>query len=206
MGETEEKENKPNESGKTETDEPKETEKLLNNDVDANKTVETVPKEMEKSPEKEQQQDKKDANNKPQANGEEIINIPEAAVPVTEEGREVRPKKIPIGGIKMPGFFTKNKPKTEGDGADGELLENAGNEAKAEAAEQTKGRSGGGGGGAKGFFSSLRLPFFRNKPQPLKNETDDNDEGSANIKSTVFLFFLKFNFFFSQTGRRKNRR
>lgn len=31
--------------------------------------------------------------------------------PVTEEGREVKPKFIPIGGIKMPGFFTRSKSK-----------------------------------------------------------------------------------------------
>lgn len=27
---------------------------------------------------------------------------------VTEQGREVKPKFIPIGAIKMPGFFTRN--------------------------------------------------------------------------------------------------
>lgn len=31
--------------------------------------------------------------------------------PVTEEGREVKPKFIPIGAIKMPGFFTRNSDK-----------------------------------------------------------------------------------------------
>lgn len=30
---------------------------------------------------------------------------------VTEQGREVKPKFIPIGAIKMPGFFTKNTEK-----------------------------------------------------------------------------------------------
>lgn len=28
-----------------------------------------------------------------------------------EDGREVKPKKIPIGGIKMPGFFTRSRSK-----------------------------------------------------------------------------------------------
>ncbi|KAK4880658.1 hypothetical protein RN001_008804 [Aquatica leii] len=28
-----------------------------------------------------------------------------------KEGREVQPKKIPIGGIQMPGFFTRSKSK-----------------------------------------------------------------------------------------------
>jgi hypothetical protein len=36
----------------------------------------------------------------------------------------VKPRKIPIGAIKMPGFFTKKKEK-EADGADNELLEKA---------------------------------------------------------------------------------
>lgn len=30
---------------------------------------------------------------------------------VTEQGREVKPKFIPIGAIKMPGFFTRNNDK-----------------------------------------------------------------------------------------------
>lgn len=29
----------------------------------------------------------------------------------TEQGREVKPKFIPIGAIKMPGFFTRNSDK-----------------------------------------------------------------------------------------------
>lgn len=28
-----------------------------------------------------------------------------------KEGMEVKPKKIPIGGIQMPGFFTRSKSK-----------------------------------------------------------------------------------------------
>lgn len=28
-----------------------------------------------------------------------------------KEGREVQPKKIPIGGIQMPGFFTRSRSK-----------------------------------------------------------------------------------------------
>lgn len=87
----------------------------------------------------------------PPTGAEEIINIPEPVAEKEEgkrdgngdgeirdgkkdrsdskkllakEDREVKPKKIPIGGMKLPGFFTKAKPqKAEGDGADGELLE-----------------------------------------------------------------------------------
>lgn len=32
---------------------------------------------------------------------------------VTEQGREVKPKFIPIGAIKMPGFFTRNSDKSK---------------------------------------------------------------------------------------------
>lgn len=31
----------------------------------------------------------------------------------TEQGREVKPKYIPIGAIKMPGFFTRNSEKVK---------------------------------------------------------------------------------------------
>lgn len=70
-----------------------------------------------------------------QANGgEEIIDIPEGGGPkstdivaddkkISKEEREVKPKKIPIGGLKLPGFFMKTKPRADGDGAEGELLE-----------------------------------------------------------------------------------
>lgn len=50
-----------------------------------------------------------------------------------KEGMEVKPKKIPIGGIQMPGFFTRSKSKErckeDGDKADdqtGELIESKG--------------------------------------------------------------------------------
>lgn len=34
-----------------------------------------------------------------------------AVLEIPEDGREVKPKKIPIGGIKMPGFFTRSRSK-----------------------------------------------------------------------------------------------
>lgn len=104
-----------------------------------------------------------------------------ASVPaVTKEGREVKPKKIPIGGIKMPGFFTKSKPKNEGDGADGELLEKgekaaAGDvdvkSAAEEKAEEVKDEVK---PTRPGFFASLRLrnPFAKREPEQT-NEEDD---------------------------------
>lgn len=45
----------------------------------------------------------------------------------------MKPRKIPIGGFKLPGFFTRNKKPEESDGAEGGLLE------KAEGADVEKG-------------------------------------------------------------------
>lgn len=39
------------------------------------------------------------------------VTVAAKAAALVEEGREVKPKKIPIGGIKMPGFFTRSKSK-----------------------------------------------------------------------------------------------
>ncbi|XP_022215332.2 neurotactin [Drosophila obscura] len=137
MGELEEKETPPTETtaAQQETlEEPKETDKML----DTKKTEKTpspqsskpaTPNAGKKSPVGEKTNEEK---------GHEIIDIPEekekpqpvegsgAAAEekkISKEEREVKPKKIPIGGLKLPGFFMKNKPKAEGDGAEGELLE-----------------------------------------------------------------------------------
>lgn len=64
------------------------------------------------------------------------VNPKDGKVNITEkEGREVKPKKIPIGGIQMPGFFTRSRSKEKckdseseqgGNDAEGaELLESA---------------------------------------------------------------------------------
>lgn len=39
------------------------------------------------------------------------------------EGREVKPKKIPIGGIQMPGFFTRSRSKEKCKEGEGEEVE-----------------------------------------------------------------------------------
>lgn len=190
MGELDEKEVAPNTDSSPTTevanDEPKETEKLLDKKDETEKKVETpkspssVTAEIEKLP----QADTKRT--------EEIINIPDTdATPksmVTQEGREVKPKKIPIGGIKMPGFFTKSKPKGEGDGADGELLDNVGNEAKvADSGEQQPpaAKPAPEKPARQSFFSSLRIrnPFA--KRQPLKNEDDENKDGKFSIDTKL---------------------
>ncbi|ERL89270.1 neurotactin-like [Dendroctonus ponderosae] len=54
-----------------------------------------------------------------------------------KEGMEVKPKKIPIGGIQMPGFFTRSKSKEqckEDDQIEGTELIEQDNEKKEESA------------------------------------------------------------------------
>ncbi|KAJ6636695.1 Neurotactin [Pseudolycoriella hygida] len=163
MGETDEKETTPTEAAPTnEVEEPKETEKLLNKDDKKLETGDATNIDDKKIDEA--------ADKKQVANGDEIIDIPEKT-PTTQEGREVKPKKIPIGGIKMPGFFTRNKPKTDGDGADGELLENAGNEAKVEQQEKVEKEP------RPNFFTSLKFknPFAK-KPTAEKAEEQAKKE------------------------------
>ncbi|KAG4069577.1 hypothetical protein HA402_006943 [Bradysia odoriphaga] len=165
MGETDEKETTPTETAPaTEVEEPKETEKLLNKD---DKKAEN---ESANTPNTDEKKVDESADKKPVANGDEIIDIPEKT-PTTQEGREVKPKKIPIGGIKMPGFFTRNKPKSDGDGADGELLENAGNEAKAEEQEKVAKET------RPSIFSSFRFrnPFAK-KPAETVDESEKKEE------------------------------
>uniref|UniRef100_A0A182J1I1 Carboxylesterase type B domain-containing protein n=1 Tax=Anopheles atroparvus TaxID=41427 RepID=A0A182J1I1_ANOAO len=185
-----------NESQKPETPQPvgdgpeveaKETEKLLGtNGTGGN----------EEDEKKSTGSEKKKSSSENVANGEEIINIPEdgdgedkhkedggmkegevAAEPgsksdkpnkVQAEEREVKPKKVPAGAFKLPGFFNKNKEKSkEADGADNELLEKGGengdgkdavakaDELKPPAAEEKPKRGG--------FFANLKLrnPFAK---------------------------------------------
>lgn len=168
MGETDEKETTPTETTPTtEVEEPKETEKLLNKD---DKKSENELKISVDTPNADDKKVEEATDKKHIANGDEIIDIPEKT-PTTQEGREVKPKKIPIGGIKMPGFFTRTKPKTDGDGADGELLENAGNEAKVEEQEKVAKEP------RPNFLSSLRFrnPFAKKPAEPV-DETEKKDD------------------------------
>lgn len=143
MGETEEKETGTTEP-QTEAEEPKETDSMLKKEEKTDeKPAEDVKKSKENligSPE-----EKKAEEETPKKDGEEVINIPEEEKKDTEkekpkkeasEGREVKPKKIPIGGFKLPGFFTRKQKPEESDGAEGELLE------KAEGGDVEKGAGG----------------------------------------------------------------
>lgn len=178
MGETDEKENVPAGTPTAEIEtEPKETEKLLN--TDEKKTELESPTNGKESLADETKPAEPAAE---KVNGEEVIEIPEEKKP-KEEGREVKPKKIPIGGIKMPGFFTRNKPKpSENDGAEGELLDNAGNEAKVED-EKTKDESADPPSARSNFLMSLPslppLPKFRNPFSKKAAAPKDEETGDA---------------------------
>lgn len=165
MGETDEKENPPAETPTAEIEEPKETEKLLNG-VEAKTETENQNDVKSEKEESTAANEAKPSEEEKKTNGEEIIDIPEAKV-TKEDGREVKPKKIPIGGLKLPGFFTRNKPKTDNDGAEGELLDNAGNEAKVE--EQPKETVE----PRPNFLASLKFrnPFAK-KPTQLESEVE----------------------------------
>lgn len=169
---------------------PKETEKLL-----ANREEKTDEKETEKPAEEK----KKSSEN---VNGtEEIINIPDETSTETvkvedekaaktdkpnkvlAEEREVKPKKVPAGAFKLPGFFNKGKAK-EADGADNELLEKQETEKEAKAAEAAAEEKP----KRAGFFANLRLrnPFARKQAEPVpteetktKPEEEENDEVTA---------------------------
>lgn len=194
MGETDEKENPPAETPTVEIEEPKETEKLLNG-VEA-KTDGENQSDVKSEKDETIADEAKPSEEAKKTNGEDIIDIPENKA-AKEDGREVKPKKIPIGGIKMPGFFTRNKPKVENDDAEGELLDNAGNEIKAEA-EQPKEA----GDARPNFLASLKFrnPFAK-KPAPTKDEQDaETKTGTYSEKAcsqNARNYYLVFVFLFS---------
>lgn len=180
MGETDEKENVPAGTPTAEIEtEPKETEKLLNTDekkpdIESPTNPKDTPTEEAKTSEATPEK----------VNGEEVIEIPEEKKP-KEEGREVKPKKIPIGGIKMPGFFTRNKSKpADTDGAEGELLDNAGNEAKVE--EKPKDESAAPPSARVNFLASLpplKLPKFHNPFAKKASAPKDEETGDAPVEA-----------------------
>uniref|UniRef100_A0A182NGW2 Carboxylesterase type B domain-containing protein n=1 Tax=Anopheles dirus TaxID=7168 RepID=A0A182NGW2_9DIPT len=194
--------------------EPKETEKLLGSNTadneDKRPVATSTPTETARTK----------ASSENVANGEEIINIPEEATAAgdgatTENGtkeatpedaaktdkpnkvqaeeREVKPKKVPAGAFKLPGFFNKNKDKPkEADGADNELLEKNGTEdkeptkpadeaGKPPVADEKPKRTG-------GFFANLKLrnPFAKKAtpdavegPDGKVPEEEEKDEVTA---------------------------
>lgn len=122
--------------------------------------------------------------------GEEIIDIPESTK--TEEGdekkistedREVKPKKIPIGGLKLPGFFMKNKPKADGDGADGELLERENKDEMPAETVNGESKSSKKDEKPRSSFGERLRNFFVRKPTADKQQNKQTANGDADAKS-----------------------
>ncbi|XP_037934475.1 neurotactin [Teleopsis dalmanni] len=197
MGELEEKENAPGETSPQEVaDEPKETDKMLEKKENASVTPEVPIKDKLPSPNVDTKKssskpntpngDKKSLNStnedaiaKRPNNGEEIIDIPDTndEKKISKEEREVKPKKIPIGGLKLPGYFMKSKPKSDGDGAEGELLEKENkeesnpNEAKTKKDEKPR------------SFGERFRNFFARKPTADKQAKQTANGADADAKS-----------------------
>lgn len=187
MGETEEKENGPTAADPQEAEEPKETDQMLKKEEKPDESLaKTDEKQDETKKSKEniaESADPKTGAAEPKSNGEEIVNIPEddskdedkgKIRPVSPEGREVKPKKIPIGGLKLPGFFTRSKKPEASDGAEGELLEKAEKPAEKPAEENAANES---------RISANFLNYFRFRNPFAKKETaektDEKDENAV---------------------------
>ncbi|XP_050073792.1 neurotactin [Anopheles maculipalpis] len=185
--------------------EAKETEKLLGNTPTEEEPEKRSPPPATPTATGAEDKPQTKASSENVANGEEIINIPEEVVngegkkdtdegkegktdkpnKVQAEEREVKPKKVPAGAFKLPGFFNKNKDKPkEADGADNELLEKNGAENGGEGKEGTKTAGDESKTGAEdkpkrtagGFFANLKLrnPFAK-KPTEATGEAGDKN-------------------------------
>ncbi|KAF2880218.1 hypothetical protein ILUMI_25954 [Ignelater luminosus] len=84
----------------------------------------------------------------------------------TKEGREVQPKKIPIGGIQMPGFFTRSKSK--------EKCKEDENEQDAEGTELLESKDKDNGKDESKFPQPrIKLPNPFRKSKVLNNDEDE---------------------------------
>lgn len=209
MGELEEKETPQTETtaAQESLDEPKETDKMLDSKKEESKekspsplsSKPATPNAGKKSPQPAEEDAKKETEKS--AGGDEIIDIPaengtkqngaaaaadggDGEKKISKEEREVKPKKIPIGGLKLPGFFMKNKPKAEGDGAEGELLEKDKEQEEAQVA-------GAGDAAAKdaeqkpraGLGQRLRNFFVRKPAADKEQQKKQLTNGDADAKS-----------------------
>lgn len=209
MGELEEKDTPQTETtaAQESLDEPKETDKMLDSKKEESKekspsplsSKPATPNAGKKSPLPAEENAKKESEKS--AGGDEIIDIPAengtkqngaaAAAEgdekkISKEEREVKPKKIPIGGLKLPGFFMKNKPKAEGDGAEGELLE------KDKEQEDKEAQAAGAGDAAAkdaeqkpraGLGQRLRNFFVRKPAADKEQQKKQLTNGDADAKS-----------------------
>ncbi|XP_041973528.1 neurotactin [Aricia agestis] len=103
---------------------------------------------------------------------------------ITEQGREVKPKFIPIGAIKMPGFFTKNSDKDKS--KDEEAIEKD-NEKSADKADEEQ---------PKQLFGVGFCPFMKF----LNKEPSEGD----NTKKPMGLFKLPYPKLFQKKSTNAN--
>ncbi|TDG52782.1 hypothetical protein AWZ03_001015 [Drosophila navojoa] len=205
MGELEEKETPQTETqGQQETlEEPKETDKMLDSKKDEAKEKSPSPQTSKPaSPNAGKKSPVPGAEGNPAEKpaGEEIIDIPaeNGSKPngagadgdekkISKEEREVKPKKIPIGGLKLPGFFMKNKPKAEGDGAEGELLEKDKEQAEEKEANGDAAAAAAGKDGEQkprpGLGQRLRNFFVRKPAADKEQQKKQLTNGDADAKS-----------------------
>ncbi|XP_004927921.2 neurotactin isoform X1 [Bombyx mori] len=100
---------------------------------------------------------------------------------VTEQGREVKPKYIPIGAIKMPGFFTKSSEKSK----DEEEIQKETDICKTDETSKPKGHH-------LKFLHSCPLTKFMHHP---KNENDEHKEQQKTKRS---IFNIRYPNFFKK--------
>ncbi|XP_073836757.1 neurotactin [Musca autumnalis] len=205
MGEQEEKEipQSENTTQQEVAEEPKETDKMLEKKDEKPAAEDTKSKSGSKPTTPTMTAATTDKTEKTPASSpsvekkkEEIIDIPEDATEANKtngggategderkmsgEEREVKPKKIPIGGLKLPGFFVKNKPKGDGDGAEGELLEKEKEEQEQKPEEKSTKKQE--EKPSKNFGERLRS-FFVRKPADKQNKQQSAANNEADNKS-----------------------
>lgn len=94
---------------------------------------------------------------------------------ITEQGREVKPKFIPIGAIKMPGFFTKNSDKDKSKDEEAAIEKDTENEKTDE-------------------NSHVKEPRFQflNKMKKFLQQSDDGEGNKEDRKKVGGLFNLRY--------------
>ncbi|KAI8440098.1 hypothetical protein MSG28_001517 [Choristoneura fumiferana] len=148
--------------------------------------INKIENEEEKSPDKKQiEAEEKEMmlkteaeNNEINAESKEGEGLVKAALSadVIEQGREVKPKFIPIGAIKMPGFFTRNSDKTKEE----EAIEKDPENDKADESAKPK----------RNHFQFLHTcPFTKFLHHPTQNDKDDSN---IDEKKGSRLFNVKY--------------
>ncbi|CAH2091855.1 unnamed protein product [Euphydryas editha] len=99
---------------------------------------------------------------------------------ITEQGREVKPKFIPIGAIKMPGFFTRNSDREKSKEEEAIEKETDTDKNQEKSDEDTK--------------SKQRFQFLQSCPftKFLQQAPKENDGDSIGAKKSFGLFNVKY--------------